>query len=148
MKFANSLSMISVSLNVLALVAVSTLVAPASASAGDVAFWSEVKGLVARCVVQPVSIDENGQKVYAKLASRCHELRVNRTGAKIIIGDKILQAVLTESEQADGGDLDHVSIRDSFGREVASAKNVLAYGDILLALAGGQYSFPEVTSSR
>ena len=133
--------------SVFAFAVVSALALPASASAGEGVFWSDMKELVARCVVQPVSVDTNGQKIYAHLESHCRELRVTRTGATIIMKNVPYQAILTVSEDADDGDLDHVSIHDFAGREVASAKNVLAYGDVLLALAGGQYSFPEVTSS-
>ena len=106
---------------------------------------AELKDLALRCVVQPVVRTAAGHKEYGPLKSVCSELQETRNGGAIIMirGEK-LRAVLIEADESDGGDLDHLIVTNSKGDVVAQRKNVLAFENVFIALAGGNQNFREV----
>ena len=104
---------------------------------------TQVRELTLRCVVQPVQIDRTGRQVYGQPRSTCVELQASGARAVIYLGRAGYQAVLTRSENADGNDLNHLFIYFS-GRPVAQLRNVAAFGNILIALAGGTTEFRQI----
>lgn len=106
--------------------------------------WKELHDYALQCAVQPYAFQDDGKKVYSVLRSVCPELKVNGYTATLILNGQPLTAALTESPFADGGDLDDLTIRNQSGQIVAEAKNIPSFGDVILALAGGDDSFPLV----
>ena len=112
-------------------------------SYGTAAFLQNVQQLVRSCVVRPYRI-ENGKKVYGFLKSNCVQVRTFGKAAEFALGKTPFIAILEESPDADGGDLDNIVIKNALGTPVASLTNVLAFGDILLGLAGADVELPEL----
>jgi hypothetical protein len=101
-------------------------------------FWTDVRDLVSRCSVQEIDRDSSGRIASSHLRSSCAELEVRGATATFTIEGETFVASMTESTLSDDGDLWNVYVQDSEGRLVATRTNVLAFGDILLALAGGE----------
>ena len=101
-------------------------------------FWSEATSLVQRCSVQPIHPDHRtGQTVAGPLRSTCEELKVIDQKIHFQIGETKYIAEVTISRYADGDDLNDVVVTNDKGEFVGARKNVLAFNDPLLALAGG-----------
>jgi hypothetical protein len=92
-------------------------------------FWEQVHGLMQRCTIQ---------KTTGPLESNCAEVQVKGSQARFQLGNEWYLADIVESAESDGGDLNDVTVLDQNGATVAQRTNTLAFGDILLALAGGQ----------
>jgi hypothetical protein len=110
-------------------------------------FWNDVRALVVQCAVRPYTV-ENGEKVFDDLRSKCAELQVQDSNAIFSLsrdfnGERFV-AVLEESPYSDGGDLDNLIIKDATGEVIARRENVPAFGDILVALAGGEVQSSEL----
>jgi hypothetical protein len=119
------------------------LLAPSS-HAFERSFWTKVRGMIEQCAVQPVTVDADGRKIYKSLVSRCDELGAYEGSAQFTLEGEWYSAELTESEHSDGGDFYDVRIqRDSDGAE-ALRPGIPAFGDILVGLAGGRVSVPEI----
>lgn len=101
-------------------------------------FWSAATDLVQRCTVQPIHIDRGtGQPVAGLLRSTCPELKVVAQQIHFQLNETKYVADVTISHDADGDDLNDVIVKDENGQFVGARKNVLAFNDPLLALAGG-----------
>jgi len=108
--------------------------------------WIGIKRLVSGCAVQPVAKLPSGRSRFLPIVSLCPEvLSVTGTIAQFRLQDSRFTAVLLESPLADSGDLNTLIIRDTEGQIVAKAEHIAAFGDILLALAGGQNVFRQIS---
>lgn len=108
--------------------------------------WPELREFVHGCVIQPVSNQQIGKAKTLPLVSICPQsLVVHGSVAQFKIKDATFVASLIESPLADEGDLNILLIRDSKGTLVAQAEHVAAFGDILLALAGGNDQFRQIS---
>jgi hypothetical protein len=72
-------------------------------------------------------------------------LSIHGANAKFRLKKVAYTAALLNSPFADQGDLNTLVIRDLKGNLIAQADHVPAFGDILLALAGGDDSFRQVS---
>ena len=116
-----------------------------SAQAGTASqnsFWEKVRGLVQQCSVQTFTV-ENGKKVDGPLRSNCAELQATGSEARFKLDGEWYSASIADSSDADGGDLNDVLVQDQNGSSVATRHNTLAFGDILVGLAGGQVQLPQ-----
>ena len=105
----------------------------------------DLKNLTQKCVVRPVTVSAAGATVLLPLKSTCQELiLVGKMKAAITLENQNFYAEVVESQDSDGGDLDHLVIRNTHGRTIAIRRNVLAFDDVLIALAGGEDEFPQV----
>ena len=112
---------------------------------GNHEILQDVKELVTKCAVeilnQPSSLAISNRQSNPVLGfqSVCPSLQiVNRQQAMIYIENQWYVAVIYESEEADGGDLNNMSLYNySTGQLVASRTNVAAYNQVVLAMAGG-----------
>ncbi|MCM2323122.1 MAG: hypothetical protein NDJ90_07645 [Oligoflexia bacterium] len=109
--------------------------AAAAAPPSPESFWKETRELVLRCAVQPIEL-RDGREVAPPMQSTCPEVQLNELGARLELRDGTFFAYLEEARDSDGGDLFHVRVLNESRRVVTVRKNVLAFGDILLALAG------------
>ena len=105
--------------------------------------FDQVRELTLKCVVQPVEVDRAGHRVLGQLRSTCIELQAAGSRASLWLGNQNFQAVLTPSENADEGDLNHLFLYAS-GRPVAALHNIAAFGNIFVALAGGTTEFRQI----
>jgi hypothetical protein len=129
---------------IFALVAsISSAMAPSLSHADDNVFWQDVRDLLLKCAVQPYAVNANGRRVYGPLKSRCSEVQVTDAGARFSLNGETYVAQLKESEQSDGGDLFDVTVLDSKGQVFAVRNCALAFGDVLLGLAGRDEGFDE-----
>jgi hypothetical protein len=113
-------------------------------------FWEKVHNLIQHCAVQPYILD-NGKKVYGPLRSNCVEVLVQGSQAQFNLDGVWYVASLTDSDDSDGGDLNDITVRkmsDTSGDVVAERHNALAFGDILVGLAGGQVQSTDVEVTR
>ena len=92
-------------------------------------FLEQVRGLVQHCAVQPAR---------GPLESKCTEVLVKGSQAQLQLNGEWYSANIVDSEDSDGGDLNNIFVQDQNGTQVAELHNALAFGDILLGLAGGQ----------
>jgi hypothetical protein len=125
---------------------ISTGAAPIPQAQADSFSWPSLQRLLKRCVVIPAGEVEPGYFQTTNWASTCpKELKVTNSTAWFHLNGTDYQAFITDSLYSDGGDLNDVIVRTMQGAEVGRRENVLAYSDILLALAGGDENFPRVT---
>ncbi len=98
-----------------------------------------------KCVVRPFVMKPDGTRAYQEPRSLCAEIRPLESGRAIIVlnGQRFIAEVL-ESDLSDGGDLNHLLIRNTQGSIVARRTNVAAFGNVLIALAGGEDRILEV----
>lgn len=106
-------------------------------------FWDQVQNLVLSCAVEPVKVAD-GRKITGPLRSSCDEVQVSGNEARLFVDGRWYTAVLTDSAESDGGDLNDIRVEDEKGNVVAELHNVPAFGDVLLGLAGGQAKVQEV----
>lgn len=116
---------------VMSFVLVHASVHASEGSQGSATFWADMESLLRKCVVQRSNQEP--------LTSQCSEIKVSRLGDTARVGRYFVTMV--ESPLSDGGDLYDVYVETFDGELVASRKNVAAFGDILLALAGGENFF-------
>lgn len=106
---------------------------------------SEMEYLALKCVVRPYTVSRDGSKIYSDLRNTCPQIQVlDSVTAQVLVKGQQFRVVLKESEDSDGGDLDHVLVYNLEGRLVAQQLNVLAFDNILMGLAGGKHGFQEV----
>ena len=87
------------------------------------ALWKEVKSLARTCV----DLEKSGRG--------CEAIRIfSGRSASFYLGDALYRVRMEESAYSDGGDLDDLYIEREDGCQL-ERKNVLAFGDILAALA-------------
>lgn len=107
--------------------------------------WDELKQMVLTCAVQPVTKLASGETKFHPLVSLCpSNLAVHGSIAQFHLKGSHYVATISDSPLADEGDLNSLVIRDEQGRLVAQAEHIAAFGDILLALAGGDDSFRQI----
>lgn len=95
---------------------------------------------ITNCVVKPFSVDSHGVKTLHALTSHCPEIKVTGPGeAKIKVDAHIFAAKLVESKNSDG-DLYDVTLTDVRSNDQYTISNVLAFGDVLLAVLAGDHS--------
>lgn len=105
----------------------------------------DLRNLTEKCVVRPYTVNRYGEKVLLPLQSTCQELIVtSERQATLILAGQNFYAEVIESQDSDGGDLTHLIIRNTHGRVIATRRNVLAFGNVLIGLVAGQENFPEV----
>jgi len=121
----------------------SLFAAPASAVERNFA-WADLGVYVRHCSIQPFWVAPSGQKVYGNLKSVCAELQTSPRVAKFPFQGVNYTAVLADSRDADEGDLNDLQLFDDHGHLIDHVDGVLAFGDILLALASGHQNIPEV----
>lgn len=112
-------------------------------------FWNSVEDLVLRCSVLPYGVRSDGGRIYGQLRSNCPDrlkvMALNPLHAWFQVDDETFTAHVVPSEHSDGGDLFDVFVtHESTGKTIASRHAVPAYGDPLLALAGGDLPFVEI----
>lgn len=106
---------------------------------------NEMEDLALKCVVRPYTLSRDGSKVYSDLRNTCPQIQViDQATAQVLVKGEQFRVVLKESEDSDGGDLDHILVYNLEGRLVAQQLNVLAFDNILMGLAGGKHEFQEV----
>ncbi len=125
----------------------SNLVSPAVASAltSDHTvekYLSNIQDRVRQCSVLPYAFDRNQNRVEQALRSHCPEVRLIQgqgkiPAAKINVAGQRFVAQLVETEFTDG-DLYDVEIVNLNTKENYRIYNVLAFGDVLLGILGGQ----------
>ena len=97
----------------------------------------EIKDLVKKCVIMNLSTNED-HILLRSFDSYCNSLKLNSTSeAQILIDDVWYTAILSESPNADSGDLNDMEVFDSEGLLVASRSNVASFNQIVLAMTGG-----------
>jgi len=120
-----------------------TFMAPVSALAGG-NLLPRIAGLISECAVRTYTV-KNGKKVYGNLRPTCDDLQLDsEKKAYIHVGDQWFTATIEDAADSDDGDLNNVYVYDANGSTVAQRREVLAFGDILLALTGGRADVPEV----
>lgn len=108
----------------------------------------DIETLAMKCIVRTYSLNKDGAKVYSDLKNVCAQIQVlDSKTAHVQVDNQVFKVVLRESDDADGGDLDHVLAYDLNGQLVGQKLNVVAYDNILLGLAGGKTNFVEVEES-
>ena len=107
------------------------------ASANNVeAHLHNMQNRIRSCTVLPYTV-KNGVKVLHQLISHCSEVKmVEKYRAHIKIGGSTFVAQLRESADTDG-DFYDVVIRDYISNESFTMHNVLAFGDVLRGVLGG-----------
>jgi hypothetical protein len=106
-------------------------------------FFEEVSSLVVRCAVLPVAYSSQGRKISGNLRSTCKDLEVFPNSARFVLNGEVHFAHLFESEFSDGGDLNDLEVTREDGTVIGRKQSVLAYGDVLLALAAPRDDFRE-----
>ena len=135
-----------VSLSILALSPLANASGTTSAFAPEVQkVLIEVQTIARRCAFRPVKI-MNGRKVEGRLRSRCPNLLISNNEALIQVREGVVHAILTDSPNSDGGDLNDLRFETRRGKLIAQIPGVLAYGDVLMALTGNS-QIPEVIDS-
>ncbi len=127
-------------LSVLALNLVSTAHA-LETSFIESSFLKQVHAYVKTCAVQPYAYDRGGKKVMGYLRPVCDNLKVQGSIATFVVYGHLYTATVHDSEYSDGGDLNDLVIRNQDGAVVAEVRNILSFGDVLLAMAGGDDNF-------
>jgi hypothetical protein len=99
---------------------------------------SDVKHETKKCAVQIVNpTNENGSNSVLGFKSVCDTLVISSTSeAQILIDGEWLTAKISESKEADGGDLDDLFIVNKNGKILATKTNIPAYDSIIVAMAG------------
>jgi len=108
--------------------------------------WAELRTFVQGCAVQPVTQRGNGRLEYLSIVSICPKtLTVHGATARFKLKKVAYVATLLDSAYADQGDFNTLVVRNTQGVLLAQADHLPAFGDILLALAGGDDSFRQVS---
>jgi hypothetical protein len=114
------------------------------ANEDDPHFLNDVAELMVRCSVLPVAYSLQGRKVSGNLRSICpDEVQAYDNAARFVLNGEVYYAALYESRYSDGGDLNDLQVTRADGTVVAFKESILAYGDVLLALAYPRDDFRE-----
>ena len=114
------------------------VIGQASAQASVKDFLPQIMNQVRQCAVVPVSYNANGGKTVHAMISHCPEVKViNPNLAMIEAAGRSFTAAITESPDSDGGDLYQLVITDNSDQDHLDVNNVLAFGDVLLAVLMG-----------
>ena len=103
----------------------------------------DLEALALRCVVQLYRVDAHGSRSETALKSVCPELQQSNEGVQATVDGDSYRLTLSESPEADDGDLDDLKVQDSHGQVVATRRNVAAFGNVFLAMTGGRDEFKE-----
>ena len=96
-----------------------------------------IANFVRNCVVQPYSIKADGNKAFGLLKSHCVAVTViHEKLAQVLYYRHLYQIQILESADSDA-DFYDVQVTDLVTNEKASMTEVLAYGDVLLGVLGG-----------
>jgi hypothetical protein len=123
------------------LLALMVLLSSSTALAND--FWKSIHDYVINCAVQPYAVREN-RKIFSTLRSTCIDFRVYGTTAQFVLNGIKYRASLYESDASDDGDLDFLIVESQDGTIHEEKDFIPSFGDIILALAGGDDNFPLV----
>jgi hypothetical protein len=97
---------------------------------------SDIKLETKKCARQLTSRSNEGETVTG-YKSVCTTLKILSTSeAQILIDGVWLTALISESSDSDGGDLDDLTIQTSHGKILATRKNIPAYDSVIVAMAG------------
>jgi hypothetical protein len=97
---------------------------------------ADIKVETKKCAVKLVSGNTEGKTVVG-FKSICKSLKIlSSSEAQILIDGAWLTAIICESSQSDGGDLDDLTIQSSTGKVLATKKNIPAYDSVIVAMAG------------
>jgi hypothetical protein len=105
-------------------------------------YISNIRDRVRQCSILPYEFNANNVRVERSLRSHCPEVKLIAgkgalPAAKIHVAGQQFTAQLIETQYSDG-DFYDVEIRNVFTNEIFRFDNVLAYGDILLGVLGGE----------
>lgn len=101
--------------------------------------------LARACVVRPYVVNASGRTEYLPLRSICREIEVvNPSKARVVLSGRVVTVVIAESDHADGGDLNDVTVVNDRGRVLARMTAIPAFNDVLLALTGGREVFRRI----
>lgn len=105
-------------------------------------YLSNIQDRVRQCSILPFIYDQNQNRVEHSLRSHCPEVKLVAAegrvpSAKINVAGQRFVAQLIETDFTDG-DFYDVEIRNLYTNESFRIFNVLAYGDVLLGVLGGQ----------
>ncbi len=111
--------------------------APYRAVSEDYAWLRRLTVKAFACTIQPVQIRSSAPAIFEPIQSICEEtLEISENTAHFHIRGTLLSIVLEDSEGSDNHDLNDVYLNygDREDQSVLIARNVLAYGDPILAL--------------
>lgn len=92
---------------------------------------------VRNCAILPYTINDQGRKVYHAIQSHCPEVRVTGPGtARARVATRTFEIRIEESSYSDGDFFD-VEFRDVRTGDQQRYEGILAFGDVLLAVLGG-----------
>jgi hypothetical protein len=105
-------------------------------------YLSNIQDRVRQCSVMPFAVDRNQNRVEHALRSHCPEVKLvhlqdAKPAAKINVAGQRFIARLIETEFSDG-DFYDVEIINLYTQENYRIYNVLAFGDVLLGVLGGE----------
>ena len=118
-----------------------SVVASANAASGIDQVLPSITARVLECSILPYTVDASGIKTQHALVSHCADVKVVSPGhAEIKVAAGTFHVSLKNSPDADGGDLNDVTIQNIQTGEHKVISNVLSYGDVLLGVLGGDTS--------
>lgn len=97
----------------------------------NISLFEDIERLAIQCLVLV-----RGQN-YTTTKSVCPELKMNHGNAALKINGTNFYARIVDSAQSDGGDLNDMTVFDAAKKPVALRQNIVAFGDMGFALAGG-----------
>jgi len=105
-------------------------------------YISNIRDRVRQCSILPFAFNANNVRIEHSLRSHCPEVKLiaghgSLPAAKIHVAGQQFTAQLIETQYSDG-DFYDVEIRNVFTNETYRFDNVLAYGDVLLGVLGGE----------
>ena len=96
----------------------------------------DIKIETKKCAVQVVNTKNNTPNIVG-YKSVCNTLQIiNQTEAKLLLDGTWVMAVISESKESDGGDLDDLTVYSMNGKILATKTNIPAYDNIIVAMAG------------
>jgi hypothetical protein len=104
--------------------------------------WEQLREFALNCAEQPYAFTNTGKKVVTVLRTTCpDDLKVEGRMARFVLNHEEYVAHVFDSRESDGGDLNDLIIQDRTGSVVAHRQYILAFGDVVLAMAAGDDSF-------
>ncbi len=108
----------------------------------------DIQTLALKCIVHNYSVSNEGSKLFTSFMNTCPQIKIqDKATALVYLKNETFTIVLRESENSDGGDLNHVLVYNSDRQMVAQRLNVLAFDNIFLGLSGGRSDFAEMNES-
>lgn len=109
-----------------------------SQSTARIDFLKAIKTEVLNCAVMKVTKTKDNNLEFKGIQSHCPTLKIfSQWQAQVYIQNEWLYATIFPSADSDGGDLNHLVIRDSYGFFIAGRRNVPAFNNVILALTSG-----------